>query len=88
MDNNIQQWEYVVKFTFTTFDLRKSMAMLRGGKINITSKVVKEEIDAIELKQLCVNTVLETKPNWNILGLDIESIETSKCKRPKINTNG
>lgn len=76
--------EYKVSFTFTTFDLRKSMATGRQGKININSCVPKEEIDIEEVKQLCVDEVLRLKPKWNILILDVKDISPVTPKQKKI----
>lgn len=72
--------EYIVKFTFTTFDISKSMMTGREGSININSTVPVDEIDREEVKQLCVNEVLRLKPKWNILMLDVKSISLIKQK--------
>ena len=75
--------EYVVKFSFTTFDTAKSMMTGREGSVNINSTVPKEEIDPEEVKQLCVNEVLRLKPKWNILMLEVKSILQITTKRRK-----
>lgn len=76
--------EYKVSFTFTTFDLKKSIATGRHGKININSSVPKEEIDMEEVKKLCVDEVLRLKPKWNILMLDVKDISSITSKQKKI----
>jgi hypothetical protein len=77
-----EQW--IVKFDFTTFDLRRSTMTGRSGSIRIVAYVPKDEIDMVEVKQLCVNEMLRLKPKWNILGLDIKSVTKSskKLKNP------
>jgi len=78
--------QYIVKFSFTTFDMAKSMMTHREGSINIQSEVPKEEIDTEDVKQLCVNEVLRLKPKWNILMLTVKSIlplDTKKSLREK-----
>jgi hypothetical protein len=75
--------EWTVKFRFTTFDLRRSMATGRTGQTNMMFHVPKEEVDMEDVKNLCVGEVYRLKPKWNILSLDIESIEPPKKKRAK-----
>lgn len=82
-DNTIQKGEYVVEFDFTTFDFRKSTATGRSGRINIKVHRVMDGFNMEEVKQLCVNEMLRLKPKWNILMLDVKSINPFKPKKIK-----
>jgi hypothetical protein len=74
-------FEYKVRFAFTTFDLRRSMATGRNGSMSIYTALSIDELDKEEVKLLCVNEVVRLKPKWNILMLDIESITLAKSKQ-------
>lgn len=80
--------EYVVKFSFTTFDTRRSMMTGRSGSINIVAHVPIEEVNKEEVKQLCVNEMYRLKPKWNIFTLDIIDISPFTPKRNKKAING
>lgn len=72
--------EYMVSFEFTTF--RGNQFMARSGQLAINSELSLEELknEYETIKQLCVNFVLSKKPKWNILMLDIKTIEPIKAK--------
>lgn len=80
--------EYVVKFSFTTFDTRRSMMTGRNGQINIVAHVPIEKVDNADIKQMCVNEMLQLKPKWNILALDITDISPFVPKKRKKTING
>lgn len=80
--------EYVVKFSFTTFNTRNSVMTGRNGRINIVAHVPIEQVDKDEVKQMCVNEMLRLKPKWNILALDITDISPFVPRKRKKTING
>ena len=71
---------YMATFDFTT--MRGNELRARSGQVVLQSELLLDEfIEEPEvIKQLCVNFVLDRKPKWNILMLDVKAVTKHKLK--------
>jgi hypothetical protein len=75
MKQPVAKNQYMMYVDFTT--VKGSHFTGRSAEISIESALPLEEVkkDTDLLKQLAVNYILSQKPNWQILMLDIKSIQ-------------
>lgn len=64
--------KYLVYFNFTTVIGNRFTA--RHGVVDMETDEPPILFNFDEIRQLCINFILTTKPKWNILLLDVEKV--------------